>query len=68
MKMKLKKVIDVVFEHFPDNILIYLRDKELFNGDLNALTCSNYLENLDVYFYEYLDKQYNTILIRVIEV
>ena len=66
--MKLEKVIDVVFEHLPDNILIYLKDKELSNGDLNALTCSNYLENLNVYSYEYLDKNYNTILIRVIEV
>ena len=28
--MKLEKVIDVVFEHLPDNILIYLKDKELF--------------------------------------
>ena len=66
--MKTEKVIDVVFFFFSDNILIYLKDKELFNGDLNALTCSNYLENLDVYSYEYLDKKYNTILIRVIEV
>ena len=66
--MKTEKVIDVVFEHLPDNILIYLKDKELFNGDLNALTCSNSLENLNVYSYEYLDKNYNTILIRVLEV
>ena len=65
--MKLEKVIDVVFEHLPDNILIYLKDKELFNGDFNALTCSNYLENLNVYSYEYLDKNHNTILIRVME-
>ena len=65
--MKLEKVIDVVFEHLPDNILIYLKDKELFNGDLNALTCSNSLENLNVYSYEYLDKNHNTILIRVME-
>ena len=65
--MKTEKVIDVVFEHLPDNILIYLKDKELFNGDLNGLTCSNYLENLGVYSYEYLDKNYNTILIRVME-
>ena len=27
-----------------------------------------YLENLNVYSYEYLDKNYNTILIRVMEV
>ena len=65
--MKTEKVIDVVFEHLPDNILIYLKDKELFNGDLKALNCSNYIENLQVYCYEYLDKKYNTILIRVME-
>ena len=65
--MKTEKVIDVVFEHLPDNILIYLKDKELFNGDLNALTCSHYLDNLNVYSYEYLDKHHNTILIRVME-
>ena len=66
--MKTEKDIDVVFEHLPDNILIYLKATELFNGDLNALTCSNYLENLNVYSYEYLGKDKNTILIRVIEV
>ena len=65
--MKLEKVIDVVFEHLPDNILIYLKDKELFNGNLNALVCSSYLENLNVYYYEYLDKKHNTIFIRVME-
>ena len=66
--MKLEKVIDVVFEHLPDNILIYLKDKELFNGDVKYLSASTYLENMNVYTYEYLDKNYNTILIRVIEV
>ena len=65
--MKMKKVIDVVFEQLPDNILIYLKDKELFNGNLNALICSSYLENLNVYYYEYLDKKHNTIFIRVME-
>ena len=66
--MKAEKVDDVVYEHLAHIRLMYLTDKELFNGDLNALTCSNYLENLDVYSYEYLDKNYNTILIRVMEV
>ena len=65
--MKTKKVIDVVFEQLPDNILIYLKDKELFNGKLNALVCSSYLENLNVDYYEYLDKKHNTIFIRVME-
>ena len=65
--MKTQKVIDVVFEHFPDKILIYLRDKLLFNDDIQTLKYYNYLENLNVYSYEYLDKNYNTILIRVME-
>lgn len=65
--MKLQKVIDVIFDHFPDKILIYLRDTELFNGDIQSLNCSTWLENLNVYSYEYLDKNKNIILIRVIE-
>lgn len=65
--MKLQKVIDVIFEHFPDKILIYLKDKELFNGDLQSLNCCTYLENLNVYSYEYLSKDNNILLIRVIE-
>lgn len=65
--MKLQKVIDVIFEHFPDKVLIYLRDIELFNGDINSLKCCTWLENMNVYTYEYLDKENNTILIRVIE-
>lgn len=65
--MKLQKVIDVIFEHFPDKILIYLRDIELFNGDIKLLSCCTYLENMNVYTYEYLDKENNILLIRVIE-
>ena len=66
--MKMEKVIDVVFKHFPGKIMIYLRDKLLFNDDIQTLKYYNYLENLNVYSYEYLDKDKNTILIRVIEV
>lgn len=66
--MKLEKVIDVIFEHFPNKIMIYLRDKLLFNDDVNQLLkYHSYLHNLNVYCYEYLDKDKNTILIRVIE-
>lgn len=65
--MKIEKVIDVIFEHFPNKIMIYLRDKLLFNGDVQSLTCCTWLENMNVYTYEYLDKNKNTILIRVIE-
>ena len=65
--MKTQKVIDVVFEHFSDKILIYLRDKLLFNDDINSLKYYNYLENLNVYSYEYIGKDKNIILIRVME-
>lgn len=66
--MKLQKVIDVIFEHFPDKILIYLRDKLLFNDDINQLLkYHNYLHNLNVYCYEHINNENNTILIRVIE-
>ena len=65
--MKTQKVIDVVFKHFPDKILIYLRDKLLFNDNIQTLKYYNYLENLNVYSYEYLGEDKNTILIRVME-
>ena len=65
--MKTQKVIDVIFEHFPDKIIIYLRDKLLFNDDIQTLKCYSYLENLNVYSYEYLGKDKNTIIIRVME-
>ena len=66
--MKLEKVIDVIFEHFPDKIMIYLRDKLLFNDDIQNLKYYGYLENMNVYTYEYVNKEKNIMLIRVIEV
>ena len=66
--MKLEKVIDVIFEHFPDKIIIYLRDKELFNGDIKYFNSSTYLGDMNVYTYEYVNKEKNIMLIRVIEV
>ena len=66
--MKTQKVIDVIFEHFPDKIMVYLRDKLLFNDNIEMLKYNRYIEDLNVYTYEYLDKDKNTILIRVIEV
>ena len=66
--MKIEKVIDVVFKHFPDKIMVYLRDKLLFNDNIEMLKYNRYIEDLNIYTYEYLDKDKNTILIRVIEV
>lgn len=66
--MKLLKVIDVVLKQKPSKIMIYIRDKLLFNDNINQfLKYYNYLHNLNVYTYEQLDKQKNIILIRVIE-
>lgn len=66
--MELEKVIDVVLKQKPSKIMIYIRDKLLFNDNINQfLKYYNYLHNLNVYTYEQLDKQKNIILIRVIE-
>lgn len=66
--MELEKVIDVVLKQKPSKIMIYIRDKLLFNDNINQLLkYYNYLHNLNVYTYEQLDKQKNIILIRVIE-
>ena len=66
--MGLEKVIDVVLKQNPSKIMIYIRDKLLFNDTINQfLKYYNYLNNLNVYTYEHLDKQKNIILIRVIE-
>ena len=65
--MKTEKVIDVVFKHFPDKIMIYLRDKLLFNDNIEMLKYNRYIEDLNVYSYEYVNKEKNIMLIRVIE-
>lgn len=65
--MELEKVIDVILKQKPNKIMIYLRDILLFNGEPQYLKYCPYLENLNVYTYEHLDKQKNIILIRVIE-
>lgn len=69
--MELERVIDVLAKEKPDKILIYIRDNLLFNDTVrNFFTHSKYnryLEKLNVYCYEHIDKENNTILIRVIE-
>ena len=65
--MKTEKVIDIVFKHIPDKIMIYLRDKLIFNDDINTLKYYNYLENFNVYSYEYKGKEKNILIIRVME-
>ena len=65
--MKTEKVIDIVFKHIPDKIMVYLRDKLIFNDDINTLKYYNYLENFNVYSYEYKGKEKNILIIRVME-
>lgn len=69
--MELEKVIDVLAKEKPDKILIYIRDNLLFNDDVTTFFSYSryyrYLENLNVYCYEHIDKDKNIILIRVIE-
>ena len=66
--MKLEKVIDVIFNHFPDKIMVYLRDKLIFNNYIEFLEFNTNIENMYVYTYEYVNKEKNIMLIRVIEV
>ena len=65
--MKLEKVIDVIFNHFPDKIMVYLRDKLIFNNYIEFLEFNTNIENMYVYTYEYVNKEKNIMLIRVIE-
>lgn len=69
--MELERVIDVLAKEKPDKFSIYLRDELLFNGSVRNFFSYNrryrYLEKLNVYCYEHIGKENNTILIRVIE-
>lgn len=66
--MKLEKVIDVVFNNFPDKIMVYLRDKLIFNNYIEFLEFNTNIENMFVYTYEYVNKEKNIMIIRVMEV
>ena len=65
--MNLVTVVDVVFKHFPDKILIYSRDKLIFKGYLRDFIRNNEFDNLIVDTYEYENELYKTMLIRVLE-
>ena len=60
-------VNDVILKENPNKILIYLRDEILFKGDLKYFDNSTVLGELDVYTYEYMNKENKTLLIRVLE-
>ena len=65
--MKLETVNELILKQKPTRIMLYLRDKLLFNGDVKYFNCSTVLGELYVYTYEHIDKENNTMLIRVIE-
>lgn len=69
--MELERVIDVLAKEKPDKFLIYIRDNLLFNDNVRNFfsynRCYRYLEKLNVYCYEHINNENNTILIRVIE-
>lgn len=65
--MKLQTVNELILKQKPTRIMLYLRDKLLFNGDVKYFNCSTVLGELYVYTYEYINKNKNNLLIRVIE-
>ena len=69
--MELERVIDVLAKEKPNKLLIYIRDNLLFNDSVrNFFSYSRYnryLEKLNVYCYEHINNESNTILIRLIE-
>lgn len=65
--MKLETVNELILKQKPIRITIYLRDKLLFKGDVKYFNTSTVLGELYVYTYEYINKNKNNLLIRVIE-
>lgn len=65
--MKLETVNELILKQKPTRITIYLRDKLLFKGDVKYFNTSTVLGVLYVYTYEYINKNKNNLLIRVIE-
>ncbi len=65
--MKLETVNELILKQKPTRISIYLRDKLLFKGDVKYFNTSTVLGELYVYTYEYINKNKNNLLIRVIE-
>ena len=65
--MKLETVNELILKQKPKKMMLYLRDKLLFNGDVKYFNTSTVLGELYVYTYEYINKNKNNLLIRVIE-
>lgn len=65
--MKLETVNELILKQKPKKMMLYLRDKLLFNGDVKYFNTSTVLGELYVYTYEYINKNKDNLLIRVIE-
>ena len=65
--MKLETVNELILKQNPTRIIVYLRDKLIFKGDVKYFNTSTVLGELYVYTYEYINKNKNNLLIRVIE-
>ncbi len=60
-------VNDVIYREKPSKILIQLKDNLLFCDETHMLKKYDYLQNMFVYSYDYLDTENKILLIRVIE-
>lgn len=60
-------VNDVIYREKPNKILIQLKNKLLFCDETPMLKNYDYLQNMFVYSYEYLDIENKILLIKVIE-
>lgn len=65
--MKLETVNELILKQKPKKMMLYLRDKLLFNGDVKYFNTSTVLGELYVYTYEYINQNKNNLLIRAIE-
>ena len=65
--MVLETVVDVVFKHFPNKIMIYSGYKLLFKGDLKDFIEITDYDHLIVDRYGYVDEENKTMKIRVLE-
>ena len=65
--MNLETVVDVVFKHFPNKIMIYSGYKLLFKGDLKDFIEITDFDHLIVDRYGYVDEENKTMKIRVLE-
>lgn len=59
-------VNDVIYREKPNKILIYLKNKLLFCDETIKIKNYDYLQNMFVHSYEYLEKENKIMLIRVI--